>query len=141
MSNTIDQDLTHFKENIYKHIDTSCGLLEKTLNNIKGETDTKLEKFDLDFNSINMKINNIKYLNENDFDKLAKIEELMKFKYNTEANIYNLDSKISNSSTNFKKSCQKYDSIFLQNLDIPGVIGSGKKCIYKDLKEFIIVII
>ena len=138
-SSNPNQDLDIFRENIYKHVTETFTNLDKSIQNLKFQYENKFQTFNSDFDKVNLKLDSIKYANESELEKLNKVENLEKFKEIAEADLFSLDSKLYNVKTELQRVCRKYDTIFLENLEIPGVVGSGKKCIYRDLREYILV--
>ena len=83
-------------------------------------------------NKINMILSNeakIKNLTNN-FESLENKFKALNDKF------VNIDIKFVNLSREYSESCYKYDKMILDNLLVPGYIGSGN-CKFKNLKEFL----
>jgi len=70
--------------------------------------------------------------------KVEKITDLVKFKDEAEDYIFNIKEKIMTINSDLEIACTKYDKIFIENLEVPGIIGEYNK--YKNLRDYIEVI-
>ena len=76
-----------------------------------------------------------------DFEKIIEtfrfeINDLKDYKLATEELIDQLNKKLTNLENEFTNSCDKYDQIFLNNFEVPGIIGNTQ-CIFKNFREFV----
>ena len=62
---------------------------------------------------------------ENNFDKLFQMED----------KITTFEIRLNNLIREYRSSCTKYDSLFIDNMTVPGKIGNY--CKYKNIKEFL----
>ena len=124
IKNILSINLSEFKETIHKeylqfqdHINESVLSYSENLKNVYACEKRLIEQF------ANIKIKTEKI--EMFSDKLAKIDDrltLYEIRYN-------------NLLRDYKASVDKYDSLFLDNMSVPGKIG--KYCKYKNIKEFL----
>jgi len=116
--------------------------------------DKKINQNNIDLDiykqNIEDKINNICNKQEEHFKLLTKLSSifnadgkttsdklnfLYKFKDQAECDIAFILNKISNFREEYESSCNKYEKLFVNNLIIPEVLGSG--CKYENIKEYI----
>ena len=83
-------------------------------------------------NKINMILSNEAKIKNliNNFESLEKKFKVLNDKF------VNIEIKFVNLSREYSESCYKYDKLILDNLLVPGYIGSGN-CKFKNLKEFL----
>ena len=115
-------------ENQYEFVKNFQQFENKTYDNFS-ELRNQITNTD---NKINMILSNeakIKNLTNN-FESLEKKFKVLNDKF------VNIEIKFSNLSREYSESCYKYDKMILDNLLVPGYIGSGN-CKYKNLKEFL----
>ena len=117
-------NLSEMKESSHKEflqfqhrINDSIQTYAQNLKNVSTREKRLIEQF-ADFK---IKIEKIEMLSE----KLSKIDDRL--------TIYEI--RLNNLIRDFKVAVDKYDSLFLDNMSIPGIIG--KYCKYKNIKEFL----
>ena len=126
-------------------------IIENNLSDIKDELNKKFLKFQYNINS-QLENSTQKTTKTNDDDKKYLLDLITAQKINCEKipeiiqKIDKIETKtnaidISNSvlRIDFDKACGKYDKIFIDNLQIPGKVGTG--CKFKNLRELFILMI
>ena len=126
-------------------------IIENNLSDIKDELNKKFLKFQYNINS-QLENSTQKTTKTNDDDKKYLLDLITAQKINCEKipeiiqKIDKIETKtnaidISNSvlRIDFDKACGKYDTIFIDNLQIPGKVGTG--CKFKNLRELFILMI
>ena len=131
----LKNDINLFKDETLKALrEIEKQLLEKMkLNNI--ETESKIADFDL-------KLSKFQEMNKRIYESvieqqvyLEKINHLNEFKSKTETRLISFDVKLTNFLTDLVGIKSRYDKIFLENLMVPGIIGSS--CKYRSISDYI----
>ena len=112
------KESSHKEFLLFQHrINDSIQTYSQNLKNVSTREKRLIEQF-ADFK---IKIEKIEMLSE----KLSKMDDRL--------TIYEI--RLNNLIRDFKVAVDKYDSLFLDNMSIPGIIG--KYCKYKNIKEFL----
>ena len=131
----LKNDINLFKDETLKALrEIEKQLLEKMkLNNI--ETESKIADFDL-------KLSKFQEINKRMYESvieqqvyLEKINHLNDFKSKTETRLISFDVKLTNFLSDLIGIKSRYDKIFLENLTVPGIIGSS--CKYRSISDYI----
>ena len=121
--NDILTDINKLEINMNKRISQLNNLLKSTIE----ENTTKFTKMSNAISELIEIVSNIKNDNE-------KREELLEMKNRIWAHINDNKNKILIITKDIKDSIFKYDRIILDNLELPGIVGT--KCKYKNMKDF-----
>ena len=120
------KDLREFENSIKKHLEESL----KTVNQNIGANTEKIIRLSDNLNSL---LNTIS-INQT---KVDKINELERFTKKTEIGLSSHELRITNTLNEIQKIKFKYDKIILDNLYVPGFVGTA--CHYKTLSEFLTI--
>ena len=132
---SIKTDINLFKDETLKTLrDIEKQLLEKLkLKNI--ETETKIANFDSKltrFQEYNKRMYE-SYVQQHVF--LEKIKYLNEFKSDTETRLISFDVKLSSFLSDLADIKSRYDKLFLENLTVPGIIGTS--CKFASISDYI----
>ena len=133
------EELNNFKDNVLSLLKER----DKIFINKLAEYKTSLEKINLEFNSQN-KISNTKFgkiietqaLMTSRLDQLSNYEN---FVNKTNEKLVSHEIRLVNIRSDFSLATQKYDKIYLDNLELPGYIG--RCCKYKNCQVFFLDVI
>ncbi len=133
------EELNKFKDNILLLLKERDKLYLSKLYEYKSKT----EKIKTDFDSVN-KIINTKFSNIIDMQakmnsRLDQLNNYETFVAKTNDKITSHEIRLTNMREDFSKATQKYDKIYLDNLELPGYIGHCAK--YKNCKNFFLDVI
>jgi len=141
-TNTVNNDntkniteITKLREDVYEAIKENQKNITSSHNSLKDYLENKINNFDDIFEKLYMKIAEIQNTNITSKLKIEKIDSLQKFKENTSEQLTNLNNNYIKLQEDYNKSCNKYDKIYIDNLDVPGIVGDY--CKYKNLREYI----
>ena len=128
-------DLNKFKDDILTHI----YLIESKINNTISNQQEQLSTNTLNLtNKITVLEQKNSHLSDT-FSKLtfdtSKISELLTFKKKAENELISQKIHLDSSIKDLSNSIYKHDKIILENLNVPGQIGTG--CKYKNLSEYL----
>ena len=134
MGEITKSDFIYFQNDVLKDmkqlenkLEAKIGLLAKL---ITEQNTTYDQKFQLSENNLAELSKKIAATSTTE-DLLTKFDN---YQSKTDEKLYSQEIKISNLEKDLIDSCYKYDTIFSNNLVLPGVIGSS--CIYPDTKSF-----
>ena len=132
---SIKTDINLFKDETLRTLrDIEKQLLEKLkLKNI--ETETKIANFDSKltrFQEYNKRMYE-SYVQQHVF--LEKIKYLNEFKSDTETRLISFDVKLSSFLSDLADIKSRYDKLFLENLTVPGIIGTS--CKFASISDYI----
>jgi len=136
MAEDLNIKLNNFREDIYKIILKTDSENDENFKKSKEYMHNKLRDFEKIIETFRFEIINLKDYKFSDENTNLKSKELSKFKEATEELIYQLNKKLTNLENEFTNSCDKYDQIFLNNFEVPGIIGNTQ-CIFKNFREFV----
>ena len=134
-----NDELNKFKDNILSLLKERDKIyLDKLV-----EYKTKTEKIKMHFDSIN-KITNSKFskIIDNQANMNSRLDQLNNYEsFVTKTNdkLISHEVRLTNIREDFSNATQKYDKIYLDNLELPGYIGRGAK--YKNCQIFFLDII
>ena len=120
----LDDLLSNFEENINRKI----YIVEEKFNYSISEIEKKILELNEKKNSIIEHTQILKFLDE----KLSNLEKKL-LKNNDQ--IIDNEVKLTSLRKDFSEACFKYDTLFINNLSVPGLIGNS--CKFKSLKEFV----
>ena len=133
------EELNKFKDNILSILKERDKIyLEKLF-----EYKSKTEKIKSDFDSTN-KISNSKFSNiiDNQAQMTSRLDQLNNYEsfvHATNDKLISHEVRINNMREDFSNATQKYDKIYLDNLELPGYIGRCAK--YKNCQNFFLDVI
>jgi len=122
-----EEILSKLKENELKMIDSHIIL--------KTHVDRKITSLDKKCEEYDLRVCDLHEISINQKEKIEKINDLLKFKSDSENQLFSLDLRISNLDKDLLNACSKYDRHYLDNLVLPGTIGDY--CRFKNLKEYL----
>ena len=129
-----DKDMNLFKEDILNYLKDRDKCIYELIRTYK----EKMEKTESNYLELTKKINN----NFSDVlssqaeikNRLDKLNNYESFSIKTNDQLISHEIRINNLREDFHKSTQKYDKIYLENLELPGYIGKYSK--YKNCQVF-----
>ena len=127
--------MDYFKEDIHKYIGELELRYKHAYNDMKLRFDEKMEQFNKDYENFGLKMADIQSANVTERIKLDKIDGLEKFKESADEIFFSLNNGVKKLQSEITTACNKYDKIFLENLEIPGLIGDF--CKFKNLRYYI----
>lgn len=92
----------------------------------------RLEKLCDDYQ---VRINSISEDTQYSKNKADQVADLITNFRKTNDQVMSLDIRVNSLQKEFSNACYKYDKIYLDNLNLPGIIGEF--CRYKNLKEYL----
>jgi len=128
-----------FPEIILQKMQENEKLIFNLSLSLKEEVFSRLIDSESSINFFQLKLNEINNFLDIYRVKIDKIDPLLEFEEDTKELTRELSLKLNSLTNEYYNSCSKYDKIVLENLIVPGTIGNGKNCTYKDLREYIIV--
>ena len=129
------EDFKKLKEEMYKTNFNNENALTRLKTLLEVQLDKKERTFNTTFETIENKLSNFHDILISDKNKIDKIPELIEFKLNSHEDIFTLNIKVSNLQKDLSLFINKYDNIFLENLELPGIIGLN--CQYPNLREYL----
>ena len=130
------QIINVYREDMFKKMDEIDSNCDGTYAVYKKYIENKIDSFEKLINVQNFKINEIIQTNISNRLKIEKVNDLLIFKSDTDYILYDVNRKISGIEIDMKSYKKKYEEILLENLYVPGIIGSGK-CKFRNLKEYV----
>ena len=129
-----NKDMNAFKEDILNYLRDR----DKCIYNLIKTYKEKMEKTELNYSDLTKRISN----NYSDIlssqaginNRLDKLNSYESFSTKTNDQLISHEIRINNLREDFHKSVQKYDKIYLDNLELPGYIGKYSK--YKNCQVF-----
>ena len=133
------EELNKFKDNILSILKERDKIYLDKLFEYKAKT----EKIQSDFDSTN-KISNSKFSNiiDNQAQMTSRLDQLNNYEsfvHATNDKLISHEVRINNMREDFSNATQKYDKIYLDNLELPGYIGRCAK--YKNCQNFFLDVI
>ena len=129
-----DNDFYKLREDLYNKLKEHENTTNEILKAYKDNSDKINNNCILKCEEFSVKLEEINNITLTYKLKLEKIPELDKFKTSSSDQIYTQNVKLINIQTELTKACNKYDKIYLENLELPGTIGEF--CKYKNLREY-----
>ena len=130
-----NKELQSFKESILQQLNSLDNKINEKITKSESNNETKFKKIQNIIDTSEIQFKNFHDLYSADKYLFDKIPDLLKNKTLISEDIYAIKSKIDNISKDINEGWNKYDKIFIENLNLPGVIGDG--CKYKNLREYI----
>ena len=116
---------------VEKNLDNKIYKISESLNEQKTIYEKKINHLEALFNIIKQKAQNISSYDPNEKEINSKINSLNK---KVDDYFFKIDSRITLFQSNFHDTCYKYDKAFMNNSQIPGLIG--ERCPYSSLRDF-----
>jgi len=132
---SFEKVLDIFKEEMYKHVDDSETRQNNTSKELRYFIEQKIESFQKSYEKFSMQMVDVQTANIAERVKLDKIDNLEKFKDTADESFFTLSNSIKKLQQDYTNSCNRYDKIFLENLEVPGIIGDF--CKFKNLRVYI----
>ena len=133
--NVTQNDLMYFKNDILGYIKALENKQSERIEKLSSTLDSKFVPYENKINEINNKVFDLSNLISKDKSNHDKIEQLMSFKKRTEDTLTNQANMLSQCNRDLSNACYRYDKIFLDNFNIPGLIGNN--CKFQSLKAYI----
>ena len=128
------EELNKFKDNILLLLKERDKLYLYKLYEYKSKTEKIKTDFDSVYKIINTKFSNIIDMQAKMNSRLDQLNNYETFVAKTNDKITSHEIRLTNMREDFSKATQKYDKIYLDNLELPGYIGHCAK--YKNCKNF-----
>ena len=132
-------ELNKFKDNILSLLQERDKLYMSKLNEYKIKTEKVKSDFDSEYKIIKTKFSNIIDVQAKMNSRLDQLNNYETFVTKTNEKITSHEIRLTNIREDFSKATQKYDKIYLDNLELPGYIGHCAK--YKNCKNFFLDVI
>jgi len=132
----IEEILNSYTENIFTRINEVDSNCEENYSEYKKYLEDKLVEIDNIINTVTLKINDVTNNHLQEKFKIDKINDLLKFKESTDDILFGINKKIGSVGHDLQNYKEKFDSVYLENLYVPSIIGSGR-CKFKNLKEYV----
>ena len=129
-------NLQKFREDILTHTHLIQNHLQNLINSQKDSTENFISDFNIKLNSISDKANFLSDLISKTTYKLNKIDELITFKKKSEDQLLSHEIKLKNTADELSNAIFKYDKIYIENLKVPGFVGSSLAP-YKNMSEYV----
>ncbi len=130
-----DDQVISFKEEILYQVSQTEARLNSAQNDIREYINEKMDTFQKSYEKFSMQLLDVQTANVAERVKLEKIDQLEKFKENADESLYTLGNSIKNLQQDHNKACSRYDTIVIENLEVPGIIGDY--CKFKNLRSYI----
>ena len=105
------------------------------VNSIKNDLSYRLDDICNKHDKISIKLDELNNMVNKDKAYVDRINDLLTFQRKTQDNLNSHEIKLNGIQKNLKDACYKYDKIYLDNLNVPGVIGDF--CKFKTLRDYI----
>ena len=134
-TNVSRNDFLFFQNEVFKDIKELEKKLNEKIITITSNIDSNKVSADNNYQKFNEKITQIIHTIETTEERLKIDEQLSSFKKKIDDFLYMNKAKIASLEKDINKITFKYDKIFLDNLTVPGVIGTA--CPFQTLSSFI----
>ena len=134
-SNVSRNDFLFFQNEVFKDIKDIEKKLTEKITTLSSNIDSNKESSDLLYQKFNEKISQIITMVETSEERLKIDEQLSSFKKKVDDALYTDKAKITALEKELNNITFKYDKIFLDNMSVPGVIGTA--CPFQNLSAFI----
>ena len=128
-------DFLFFQNEVYKDLKELEFKLNEKLNTITSNINSNKEISDNNYQKFTEKISQMITMIETSEERLKIDEKISSFKKKIDDFIYMNKAKTTSIEKEIGKITFKYDKIFLDNLTVPGVIGTA--CPFQNLSSFI----
>ena len=113
------------KEDMYKIKSDNDINMNRLQSFLEEQLQEKIENVNHTFNTVNFQILDIQNSRASDQNRIEKIPDLLQAKKDSSDDIFTLNIKVSNLIKDLSVFIKKYDQIYLENLELPGVIGEN----------------
>ena len=134
-----NEELNQFKDNILSLLKERDKIYLDKLIHYKEKTEKIKSDFDATNKIINSKFSKIIDNQAKMNSRLDQLDNYETFVSKTNDKLISHEVRITNIREDFSKTTQKYDKIYLDNLELPGYIGRGAK--YKNCQNFFLDVI
>ena len=134
-----NKDLNKFKDEILSYISERDNYYSEKIKNLQSQCDNNNKNIDKLTDNVKENICNITTKQVEINTKLEKINLYEAFMNKANDKLISHEIRINNLREDLSKSTQKYDKIYLENLELPGYIGKSSK--YPNCKIFFTEII
>ena len=129
-----NEELNKFKDEMLLYINERNNQIISLINFFQEKINQTKEEYTSQLNLINQNYESILSSQASILNKVDKISNFELFMNKTNDQIITHEIRINNLSQDFIKSVQKYDKIYLDNLELPGYIGKFAK--FKNCQSF-----
>ena len=129
-----NEELNKFKDEMLLYINERNNQIISLINFFQEKINQTKEEYTSQLNLINQNYESILSSQASILNKVDKISNFELFMNKTNDQIITHEIRINNLSQDFIKSVQKYDKIYLDNLELPGYIGKFAK--FKNCQRF-----
>ena len=134
-----NKELNKFKDEILSYISERDNYYSEKIKSLNSRTDNNSKSIEQLSNIVKNNIDNILSMQTDVSTKLDKIKSYDSFMNKANDKLISHEIRINNMREDLSRSNQKYDKIYLENLEVPGYIGRASK--YPNCKTFFIEII
>jgi len=135
MTEVTKDDLMKLKEEMNKIKSENSISLNKLQALFHEELSEKLESIFQNFNTVDMKIVDIQNNFITEKTSIDKIPEILTHKKNSSEDLFSLNVRVANLQKDLATYTNKYDKMFEENLELPGVIGDS--CQFSNLRSYL----
>ena len=129
-----NEELNKFKDEMLSYINERNNHILTLINYFQDKINQTKEEYTSKLNLINQNYETILSSQASIINKVDKISNMELFMNKTNDQIITHEIRINNLSQDFIKAVQKYDKIYLDNLELPGYIGKFAK--FKNCQSF-----
>ena len=129
-----NEELNNFKDDILQYLSERNHHYMSLIKYFQDKIEEGKKEYNNQINSISQNYSSILSSQASLNNKIDKISNFELFINRTNDQLITHEIRINNLSTDFIKSTQKYDKIYLENLELPGYIGKFAK--YKNCQVF-----
>ena len=129
-----NEELNKFKDEILLYLNERNNHFLTLINYFQDKMNQTREEYTSQLNLINQNYEAILSSQASIINKVDKISKIELFMNKTNDQIVTHEVRINNLSQDFIKAVQKYDKIYLENLELPGYIGKFAK--FKNCQNF-----
>ena len=129
-----NEELNKFKDEMLSYINERNNTILTLINYFQDKINQTKEEYTSKLNLINQNYETILSSQASILNKVDKISNIELFMNKTNDQIITHEIRINNLSQDFIKAVQKYDKIYLDNLELPGYIGKFAK--FKNCQAF-----
>ena len=134
-TNVSRNDFLFFQNEVFKDIKNLEKKLNEKIANLSSSIDSNKESSDDSYQKFTEKISQIIDMVQSSEERLKIDEQLSSFKKKVDDGLLTNKAKITALEKEINKITFKYDKIFLDNMSVPGVIGTA--CPFQNLSSFI----
>ena len=135
----IRQDLLHFKEEVLKDIKVVQKEFANKFGKMEDILKEQIDVYESKVNTFEQRIMNLTNLISADRSLIQKIEELVKFREETNDKLVTDSIRLTNLETDFKVNIKNIENILSKSVIYPGIIGySGKFKSFHDFMDYVL---